>query len=103
MTVQPLTNDRSDVTESSYLTGTVSVSTTEVEAKVGSSRLDRRQSIILYNKGANTVYYGPTGVTSTTGIPLFKFQTLKFMQGNIGVFLICATSESATVIIQELS
>lgn len=96
-------NDRSDVTEDAYVTGEVSVLTSQVEAKAGASRLDYRQSIILYNKGSDSVYYGPSGVTASTGARLFKFQKLKYMIGDLPLYLICDTGDSANVIVQELA
>ncbi len=96
-------NDRIDVTEAGYSTGVISVSTTQVEAKVSGSRLSKRQSIILYNKGSDSVYYGPTGVTATTGARLFKFQKIKYMIGDMGLYLICDTGDSADVVVQELA
>lgn len=95
--------DRIDVTEDGYTTGSVAVSTSQVEAKVGGSRLLSRQSIILYNKGSDSVYYGPSGVTASTGARLFPFQKVKLMLGDIGVYLICDTGDSANVIVQELA
>ena len=95
-------SERNDVTEGLYLTASVAVSDTQVEVKAGGSHLATRQTIILHNKGPQVVYYGPTGVTTDTGVPLAKGQTVKLMFGNISVFLI-SNATGANVIVQEVS
>lgn len=97
--------DRSDVVETSYLSVVVSVGTSQVEAKVGSSHLSNRQLVVLYNDSNTTLYYGPSGVTtsgSTKGIPIAKGQTVAVSIGNASLFLI-AGSSSNSVIVQEMS
>lgn len=94
--------DRADVLESSFLGGTVTVGTTEVEAKVGASRLDTRQLLTIYNASANTIYWGPTGVTTSTGQPIEKKQFVSIPAGNIAVYLIAASAGN-TAIVQEWS
>lgn len=93
--------DRSDVNESSYIGGTVSVGTSEVEAKVGASRLSTRQYLSIHNSGPNTVYVGPSGVTTSSGRPLFRDQSIDIPAGNLGIFVIAAQSGN-TIIVQEL-
>jgi hypothetical protein len=93
-----------DVDNDGYVSGTVSVSSTAVEAKVGANRLTGREGITLTNSGPNTVYYGPSGVTSATGDVLYKNQFVSLPFGEtIGVFVVCATGQGATVIVQELA
>lgn len=103
MSITADTNDRIDVTEVAYESGEVSVSTSQIEAKASGTRLADRQSIILYNSGNDSAYYGPTGVTVSTGARLYPRQTVKYMIGDIGVFLICDTGDSTTVVVQELA
>jgi hypothetical protein len=96
--------DLSDVLQN-YQATRITVSTTEVEAKVGASRNANRQLIAIYNDSSTTVvYYGPTGVTASGGfgLPLNPGQAITLSLGNAGIFLITA-SGSAPVIIQELS
>jgi hypothetical protein len=91
-----------DVDNDGYVSGPVSVAGTAVEAKVGASRLVGREFITITNKGPKTVYYGPSGVTSTTGDVLYKGQFVSMPMGDqIGVFVICAGADTATVIVQE--
>lgn len=92
----------SDVDGTSYVSSVLTVTTTEIQAKVGAANLTGRQSLVLYNKSSVTVYYGPTGVSQTTGIPLLPNQILSMNFGEgINVFLVVATG-SASVIIQEV-
>jgi hypothetical protein len=94
----------SDVDNDGYASGAVAVSTTQVEAKVGASRLVGREGLTITNKGPNPVYYGPSGVTSTTGDVLLKNQFVSLPFGEaVAVFMICAAGQSASVIIQELA
>lgn len=97
-------SDRADVVESNYLGVVLTVGTTEVEVKAGGSRLATRQLVALYNDSSNTIYFGPTGVStsgSSKGIPLAPQQFLSIPIGNAGLYLI-AGSASNNVIVQEL-
>lgn len=93
--------DFSDVVNNTYVTGSVSVGTTEIEAKVGGSPVDDRQIVTIHNKGPKEIFYGPTGLTSSTGTPLKKNQFACIPVGpDISVFMLTASS-SSTVIVQE--
>lgn len=94
--------DRSDVNESNYVSGTLSVGTTAVEVKVGSSRLERRQFISVHNYGPATIFIGPSGVTTSSGRPIFRDQSIDMPVGNLPIYVI-ASSAGQTVIVQELS
>lgn len=52
------------------LTGSLTVTSTAVELKVGAARMSGRRQVILYAPSAGTVYYGTSGVTSGTGLPI---------------------------------
>lgn len=95
-------SDRSDVVESAYLSGTLSVTTTAVEAKVGASRLAGRQILSIHNLGQGTVYIGPAGVTSATGRPLLRDQSIDIPAGNVAIFVV-ANAGTQSVIVQELA
>lgn len=92
-----------EVDEDSYVMGTISVSTTAVEAKVGANRLDGRQSLIIFNASTANLYYGTTGVTTTTGIPIFPTQMMTLSIGDIPILLIAATTGPYTAVIHEVS
>jgi hypothetical protein len=56
--------------------GAITVSTTVVEAKVGASRLTNRKVIVI-TPTTGVIYWGSSsGVTSATGTPIFKNQSL---------------------------
>lgn len=95
-----------DVLESNYLSTVLSVSTSQVEAKVGVNRLSGRQELLLQNDSSITVYIGPSGVSSSganKGIPLSSGEFLQVPIGeNIALFMIAA-SGTASIIVQELA
>lgn len=101
-------NDAIDVVNTAYISGTLSVSTSQALAKVGASNLENRQFIIIHNPvGNDIVYYGPTGVTipggANPGIPITGGESVSFPYGsNINIYLI-KTGASQSVRIQELS
>ena len=83
--------------------GTVSVSTSAIELKVGASILSGRDYIVIQSKG-NKVYIGfDNSVTVSTGIELKKDQTMYLSAGdNITVYAI-ANSGTIDVRIMELA
>jgi len=91
----------SDVLEDSYVAGTISVSTTQVEAKVGASRLSRRETVRIFNNSNTIIYFGPNGLTSSTGEPIYKGQSVNIMVGDLGVYLLTASGTASDVRIQE--
>lgn len=97
-----LSGEFDDVNNNGYVSGSVAVTSVAVEAKVGASRLSGREVITITNKGNKTVYYGPSGVTSTSGDILYKDQFVSLPFGDsIGVFIICGAGDTSTVIVQE--
>lgn len=92
----------SDVLNDAYVAGVISVSTSQVEAKVGASRLSVRETLRIFNNSQTTIYFGPSGVTSTSGEPIFKNQWVNIPIGDIGVYLITASGTAADVRIQEI-
>jgi hypothetical protein len=96
---------RIDVNDGSYKSVVISVGTSQVEAKCDTTRDPNRQFLVIYNDSNATVYYGPTGVTTsgaTKGFPLFKQQWVSIPMGDVGVFLIAASS-SNSVLVQEFA
>ena len=92
----------SDVLDDSWLQGIVAVGATQVEVKVGASKSATREMIIIHNSSNNTIYYGPTGITTSTGIPLFKNQWVEIMAGNHQSVFMIAASAGNNVIIAEV-
>lgn len=98
-------SEYSDVLQDAYVSGPVTVTTTQIEAKVGASRLSGREALTITNTSTTVVYYGPTGVTTTgagMGDSLMKGQSVSMPIGDMGVFLRTA-SGSATVVVQEIA
>jgi hypothetical protein len=90
-----------EIVNDSYVQGTVSVTTSEIEAKVSGSRLSGRQMLRIYNASNSTVYMGPTGVTTSNGEPIVKGQWINIAVGDqVAVFLI-ASSGTNSVIVSE--
>lgn len=82
--------------------GSISVSTSAVEAKVGASALAGRAILIIQPK-ANNIYLGyDNSVTTSNGIQLFKNQTIIVeFTDDVSVYLI-AQSGTNDVRIQEI-
>lgn len=82
----------SDVADNAGVFGAITVTTTAIEAKVGASNLANRKNLTLYNNGGATIYFGYANtVTTSTGTPLFKEQTVSFAIGpNLSVWLIAS-------------
>lgn len=97
-------SDFIDVVNIDYQGGSLTVGTSQQFASAnGSSNLERRQELNIYNKSSNIIYYGPTGVTTSTGIPIQPEEIVSLQYGpDIDVYLI-AGSAGNTVIVQELS
>jgi hypothetical protein len=92
-----------DVMQDDYIAGRVVVGTTAVEAKVGATRLDGREILVIFNDSNNTIYHGPLGVTASgvnKGIPIRKGEFISVMAGNLGVYII-ASQAGNNVIVQE--
>lgn len=93
-----------DVNDTSYVSGTITVGTSEVlAAAVGGANLTLRQELLIYNKSSAIVYFGPTGVTTSNGIPIGPNEVLNLPYGqSVSVFLIAGTAGNS-VIVQEMA
>lgn len=100
-------NRSSEVLNADYISGQISVTTTQVEVKVGASRLAGRQSIFIFNNSSDTVYFGPNGVTTsgaTKGLPIEPDETGEFNFGDkVAVYLISTNALGSSIIVQEAS
>ncbi len=85
-----------------YLSGRISVlHTGSIEAKVGANRLAQRKGLTITNLGPNKIYRGSTsGVTTTTGIQIWKDQYCHIEIGDVPIYLIAATA-TCTIGIEE--
>lgn len=83
----------------SFVQGTVTVGTSQVEAKVGASRADGRQMLRIYNSSSNVIYMGPTGVTTANGEPLEKKQWINIPASDaLALFLIAGSAGNAVIV-----
>ena len=80
-----------------------SVTTAEILAAVGASNLTDRRSLIIFNNGSQTVYYGTTGVTSNNGVPIERGEVVTLLVGDTIDIFIATGAGSADVVIQEFS
>lgn len=86
------------------LQGTVAVGAAAVEAKVGGAALAGRTHVRIHNKGPQTIYFGPTsGVTTATGEPLFRDQTVTVPFGAAAPVYLIAAGGGQTAIVWELT
>ena len=53
-----------------FANGAVTVTASQVELKAGSTAMAQRWQLIVYPPTVGTIYWGKTGVTSSTGAPL---------------------------------
>lgn len=92
----------SDVLNDSYITGTVTATTSQIELKVGGSPLVGRELLIIHNNGSKDIWIGPSGVTTSNGIPVEDGETITISVGqNLSVYAI-TSSGTASVVVQEL-
>lgn len=92
-----------DILDGGGVNANLSVSTTAIEVKVGTSRLPGRKLVIIQPKG-NNVYLGfSNAVTSSNGIELFNNQNIVLPVGeNTEVWLI-RSSGTTDVRISEVA
>lgn len=81
--------------------GVVTVGTTQTELKVGGSREAEREVVRVYNSSNSTIYVGPSGVTVSTGEPLFRRQSMEMPIGDQALYAIVA-SGTEDVIVWEI-
>lgn len=94
-----------DVVISDYQSAVKTIGTSQTLAAVGVANLSNRQELMIYNDSLSTIFYGPSGVTttgSTKGISIYPggFVNLPFGPG-VEVYLIAGTAGNS-VIVQEL-
>lgn len=87
----------------SFVDGNRTINTTEIVANVSGTNLANRKSLIIYNRGAQDIFYGTTGVSDTTGIAIAKEEVVSLEIGeNINIYLVTKTGV-ATATIQEFA
>lgn len=88
----------------SFITAPKTVNTTASLLAVGVSNLTARKSVVVYNRGAQDIYYGDATVTDETdGIPIPKDGQAVFQVGeNIDIYVVTKTGTS-NIIVQEFA
>lgn len=64
--------------DSAPVVGVKTVTTTAAELFAGASRLANRYAMIVYNESSVPVYWGPSGVTTSSGFPLLPQDSVVF-------------------------
>jgi hypothetical protein len=85
---------------SSGVEGSLTVSTSAVLAKVGSTNLDGRSSLTVSNVSANTVYWGyRDSVTTSSGTPIAAsdFMAWEEISSDIDIYLIASSSSEVRI------
>lgn len=86
-----------------FSSGNRTASTTEIVANVSGTNLGNRKSLVIFNRGAQDIYYGVSGVNDTNGIPILKDEVVSLAVGeNIDIYIVTKTG-NATVTIQEFA
>jgi hypothetical protein len=87
------------------VTGAKTVVSTAAEIFAGASRLDNRHAMVVTNTGADIVYIGAVGVTTSNGFPLVPQDTLRIEfdpTSSVGVFA-CTSGPNVQVRVVELA
>lgn len=87
------------------VTGAKTVVSTAAEIFAGASRLDNRHAMVVTNTGADIVYIGAVGVTTSNGFPLVPQDTLRIEfdpTSSVGVFA-CTSGTNVQVRVVELA
>jgi len=90
--------------KSAPVVGTKTVSTTAAEIFAGSSRLSGRYAMTVYNESSNAVYWGPSGITTSTGFPILPGDSVTFQfSPSVATAIYMIASASAAVRAVELA
>ena len=87
------------------VTGAKTVVSTAAEIFAGASRLSGRHAMVITNTGADIVYIGAVGVTTSNGFPLFPQDTLRIEfdpTSSVRVFA-CTSGPNVQVRVVELA
>lgn len=90
--------------DSAPAVGTKTVSTAAAEIFAGASRLANRYAMIVYNESSIPVYWGPAGVTTTTGFTLLPQDSIVFQfNPTVATPIYFIAGSSASVRVVELA
>lgn len=87
----------------SIVSGKITVGVTTVPVRVGASNLVGRELVYIENTGAQSLYYGPSGVTTSTGATLYKFQSVFLpINDEVTLYIISGTA-GGEALVQEMA
>ena len=88
----------SDISNNGGVHGTITVTSSAIEAKVGVSPLSNRKTLTVFNNSNADIYFGySSAVTTATGTPIFKNQFAEFEVGpSTSIWLIAGTAGNNT-------
>lgn len=90
--------------DSAPVVGAKTVSTTAAELFAGASRLVGRYTMIVYNESSVPVYWGPSGVTTSTGFPLLPQDSVVFQfNPSVATAIYFIAGSNAAVRVVELA
>ena len=87
--------------KSAPVAGAKTVTSSATEIYAGGSRLAARYTMSVYNDSGNTVYWGPSGVTTASGFPLFPGDTLTLVfspAAATAIYLVAPASSAVRVL-----
>ena len=71
----------------------ISLGLSAVEVKSGVSPVAARKAVRIFNNGNSTIYWGGSGVTSSTGEPIFRNTSITITAGpNCHIYLIASST-----------
>lgn len=93
-----------DIINTEAVYGALTVTTTPIEVRVGSTRLENRKLVMIYNNSNVTLFFGfNSAVNSTNGMPLPANTSVTLAIGdNLPIFIV-ASSGSRNIRIIEAS
>jgi hypothetical protein len=88
----------SDILYVEGVEGSLTVGTTPVEVRVGSSALEGRKIVTLFNNSNSTIFWGFTsGVTISTGTPIVKNQFVTWdVSQNVSIYVVAGSAGNNT-------
>jgi len=87
------------VTLSTFVNTEVTLTTASTAYLLPATEMTDRKAIVVYNKSANDVYLGGSGVTTTTGL-LLSPDTSITLNISSSLYAICATASTAINVLE---
>ena len=95
-------SNESDTNSDLYLSARKTVTTTGINAAVGSQAADGRQFVTIYNDSNKTIFFGPSTLATSEMEPLRRRQRVEIAASTDIEVVLKTESGTAEVIIQEI-